>query len=136
MVPRPPWLRASFEEYIQDYDLGEDDIDLGVDIYAGFINQEEASWPYGKGIVESVKVITTDRASKRRRSPKGMNNVTRVYKEATSCTKTKKKLTFTARMYVKPQEESTKELLGSTFSEKPLPPTLVQRVGKLEKYDK
>jgi hypothetical protein len=38
-------------ECIQECDLVDDDLDLGVDIYEGFINKGEASKPYGKGIV-------------------------------------------------------------------------------------
>jgi uncharacterized protein YciW len=59
-----------------------------------------------------------------------------VYREATSHTSTKKKLTFNARMSVKPQEEWTDDLFEEMFSEKPPPTSLEQRVGKLEKYEK
>jgi nitric oxide synthase oxygenase domain/subunit len=46
-----------------------------------------------------------------------MNNITRVYKEATSCTETKKKLTFTAHMSMKPQEECIEEIFENVFAE-------------------
>jgi hypothetical protein len=59
-----------------------------------------------------------------------------VYREETSHTSTKKKLTFNASMSVKPQEEWTDDLFEEMFSEKPPPTTLEQRVGKLEKYEK
>jgi hypothetical protein len=39
-------------------------------------------------------------------------------------------------MSVKPQEEWTEEIFEDMFVEKLLPPTLEQRVGKLEKYEK
>jgi hypothetical protein len=42
-------LRDSFVECIQE--CVDDDLDLGVEIYEGFINMGEASKPYGKGIV-------------------------------------------------------------------------------------
>jgi hypothetical protein len=39
-------------------------------------------------------------------------------------------------MFVKPQEEWTEDIFEDMIADKPLPPTLEQRVGKLEKYEK
>jgi hypothetical protein len=87
-------------------------------------------------MVETIKVISTRQASKRRRSSQGGSDMARVYREATSHTSTKKKLIFNVRMSVKPQEEWTDDLFEEMFSEKPPPTTLEQHVGKLEKYEK
>jgi hypothetical protein len=63
-------------------------------------------------------------------SKKG-SDMTGVYRKETSHTSTKKQLTFNAHMSVKPQEEWTVDLFEEMFAEKPLPPTLEQRVSKL-----
>jgi hypothetical protein len=43
-VPSPCWLRDSSVECIQE--CVDDDLDLGVEIYDGFINKGEAYKPY------------------------------------------------------------------------------------------
>jgi hypothetical protein len=39
-------------------------------------------------------------------------------------------------MFVKPQEEWTEDIFEDMIADKPLPPTLEQRVGKLENMRK
>jgi hypothetical protein len=136
MATIPVWLKTSFEDCIEDCDSGEDDIELGLEVYDGYIDKTEASKPNYKGVVKTIKVISTHQASKRRRSPQGGSDMTGVYRKATSHISTKKTLTFNARMSVKPEEEWTEELFEEMFAEKPLPPTLEKHVGKLDKYEK
>jgi hypothetical protein len=136
MDTSPIWLKTSSEYCIDDCDSSDDDLELGLEVYDSYVDETEASKPNNKGVVETIKFISTRQASKRRRSPQGGSDMTGVYREATSHTSTKKKLTFNIGMSVKPQEEWTEEIFADMFAEKQLPPTLEQRVGKLEKYEK
>ena len=141
-VPSPRWMRSSSNDLDDNCDLGDDDLDdlyapyHGWKVHDGFVDETEAEKPHGKGHVETVKFISTeDRSNKRKRSPTRTNTMTSVFEEATSQTKTKK-LTFQARMTVKPQEEWSEEFFNATIIPERLPLTIEQRVGKLEKYQK
>ena len=62
-------------------------------------DQEEAKKPHGKGRVESLKLISTNYASPKRKFS-GVDAGT--YEETTAHTSTTKKITKNARMIMKP----------------------------------
>jgi hypothetical protein len=88
MATSPVWIKASYEDCIEDWSSSDDNLEPSLEVYDGYVDETEASKPNGKGVVEIVKVISTRQASNRRRSPQGENDMTRVYREATSHTST------------------------------------------------
>jgi hypothetical protein len=77
MATSPVWLKNSSKDCIDDYDSGDDNLELGLEVYDGYVDKTEASKPNRKGAVETVKVISTHQASKRRRSAQEGSNMTR-----------------------------------------------------------
>ena len=96
-------------------------------------DEEEAKKPHGKGHVESLKLISTNYASPKRKF-NGVDAGT--YEETTAHTSTTKKVMLTARISVKPLEEWDFKLKDEpTPPNKPLMRTK-QRISQLEKYQK
>jgi hypothetical protein len=104
----------------------------------GFVDEDDAKKPHGKGHVETVKLIRTDhQANKRKRSPPEINAMAGTRKETTSHNSRMKKLTINARMTVKPQNKLDEKLFADTpFVSKKPPPNIDQHIVKLEVYQK
>ena len=85
--------------------------------------------------VETVKYVSTSLGPfKRKRSSPITNTMAGTYEETTSSTK--KKITFNARIKVKPQEEWTKNIVIEYDEPEEATPSLEQRVNTLEVNEK
>jgi hypothetical protein len=69
MATNPVWLKTSCEDCSEDWSSGDEGLERSLEVYDDYIDETEGSKPNGKGMVETVKVISTRQASKRRRSP-------------------------------------------------------------------
>lgn len=96
-------------------------------------DEEEAKKPHGKGRVESLKLISANYVSPKRKH-NGVDVGT--YEETTAHTSTTKKVTLNARISIKPLEEWDFKLKDEpTPPNKPLMRTK-KRISQLEKYHK